>query len=416
MAAESHPFPSRTRPLSPPGSGGAPGGRAQVQLTRLGRRRGRAGPRSSSSRARAGPRSGGPRPGSSRSGAPRSGSRRTSSDGRTRSGSSAGARSGSAGRTSRAPRPGTRARLELGPTARRVGRQPRSEGQRARRRSASRRGCGRHAAGTAHGRGPEGDQPGEHAPAARRVRRPSVAPGALVAAGRPAGGRQDRSAETRGARPPGRSSAAGGDRGRSGAGRSAPSGQRRPPAGGQRGRGGPRQGRSSSVVLPRGASPRTPPVEAPDRREVPLWIDEGSVREEASRATERASATAAAGTRRRRRLPDDVVAELERAAGRTRAPRLEARLQEARAAFEAERYQDAVAILGPLATEVPGAAAVRELNGLTLLPARPVEEGDGRARGLPPPDRSGRSAPRPGRQLPRAAPLDSGRRAVDRAA
>ena len=118
-------------------------------------------------------------------------------------------------------------------------------------------------------------------------------------------------------------------------------------------------------MLPRGASPRTPPVEAPDRREVPLWIDEGSVREEASRATERASATAAAATRRRRRLPDDVVAELERAAGRTRAPRLEARLQEARAAFEAERYRDAVAILGPLATEVPGASAVRELNGLS---------------------------------------------------
>jgi tetratricopeptide (TPR) repeat protein len=98
---------------------------------------------------------------------------------------------------------------------------------------------------------------------------------------------------------------------------------------------------------------------------VPLWIDEGSVREEASRATERASATVAAGSRRRRRLPDVVVAELGRAAGRTRAPRLEARLQEARGAFEAERYRDAVAILGPLATEVPGAAAVRELNGLT---------------------------------------------------
>jgi tetratricopeptide (TPR) repeat protein len=96
-----------------------------------------------------------------------------------------------------------------------------------------------------------------------------------------------------------------------------------------------------------------------------VWIDEGSVRDEAARATERAAAGTPTSTRRGRRLPEDVVAELERAAGRNRAPRLEARLQEARAAFESERYRDAARILGPLATEVPGAAAVRELNGLT---------------------------------------------------
>jgi tetratricopeptide (TPR) repeat protein len=105
-------------------------------------------------------------------------------------------------------------------------------------------------------------------------------------------------------------------------------------------------------------------MEAPDRREVPLWIDEGSVREEASRATARATDGPPA-RKPRRRLPADVVQELERTAGRTRAPRLEGRLAAARAAFEADRYRDAAQILTPLAVEVPGAPAVRELLGLT---------------------------------------------------
>ncbi len=81
------------------------------------------------------------------------------------------------------------------------------------------------------------------------------------------------------------------------------------------------------------------------------------------RATTRA---ATGGTpRRRRRLPDDVVEDLQRAGGPRRAPRLESRLRDARAAFEGERYRDASSILGPLATEVPEVPAVRELAGLT---------------------------------------------------
>ncbi len=60
-----------------------------------------------------------------------------------------------------------------------------------------------------------------------------------------------------------------------------------------------------------------------------------------------------------------MVDELERAAGRERAPKLQARLAEARAAFESDRYRDAAHLLAPLATEVPDAAAVRELLGLT---------------------------------------------------
>jgi tetratricopeptide (TPR) repeat protein len=64
-------------------------------------------------------------------------------------------------------------------------------------------------------------------------------------------------------------------------------------------------------------------------------------------------------------LPDDVRRELESVGGRTRAGKLEERLAAARAAFEAERYVDARRTLAALAREVPTAAAVRELLGLT---------------------------------------------------
>jgi len=66
------------------------------------------------------------------------------------------------------------------------------------------------------------------------------------------------------------------------------------------------------------------------------------------------------------RLPDDVVAELERAGGTKRAAKLAERLDAGRGAFERERYLDARRILSKLAKEAPGAASVRELHGLTL--------------------------------------------------
>jgi tetratricopeptide (TPR) repeat protein len=65
------------------------------------------------------------------------------------------------------------------------------------------------------------------------------------------------------------------------------------------------------------------------------------------------------------RLPEDVLAELERTGGAKEAPRLAERLEAARGAFERERYQDARRILTRLASEAPGAASVRELLGLT---------------------------------------------------
>jgi tetratricopeptide (TPR) repeat protein len=60
-----------------------------------------------------------------------------------------------------------------------------------------------------------------------------------------------------------------------------------------------------------------------------------------------------------------VVEELERLAGHHRLPRIENRVRDARAAFESERYRDAASILTRLASELPDAASVRELLGLT---------------------------------------------------
>jgi tetratricopeptide (TPR) repeat protein len=73
-----------------------------------------------------------------------------------------------------------------------------------------------------------------------------------------------------------------------------------------------------------------------------------------------------AASPRHKPLPSDVVEDLERVGGNRRAPELATRLESARDAFQRERYQDARRILARLATEAPGAAAVRELHGLTL--------------------------------------------------
>lgn len=65
-------------------------------------------------------------------------------------------------------------------------------------------------------------------------------------------------------------------------------------------------------------------------------------------------------------MPAGVAGELEGAVGPRRAAKLAEDLATARRAFERERYQEARAVLTPLAQEAPSAAAVRELLGLTL--------------------------------------------------
>jgi tetratricopeptide (TPR) repeat protein len=65
-------------------------------------------------------------------------------------------------------------------------------------------------------------------------------------------------------------------------------------------------------------------------------------------------------------LEATVRAELARAVGTAKVERYEQRLRDASRAFEAERFTEALRLVKKLADEAPGAAAVRELHGLTL--------------------------------------------------
>lgn len=90
------------------------------------------------------------------------------------------------------------------------------------------------------------------------------------------------------------------------------------------------------------------------------WEPERWTREEGARAVP-------PPPRRRppRPLPVAVADELGKAASPERTPRLSARLSDAVRAFERDLFQEAKMLLQPLADEVPGAATVRELLGLT---------------------------------------------------
>lgn len=72
----------------------------------------------------------------------------------------------------------------------------------------------------------------------------------------------------------------------------------------------------------------------------------------------------AARRRPPRPLPPTVAEELTRASSPQRAAKLSARLADAVRAFERDRFQEAKALLQPLAEELPTVAPVRELLGL----------------------------------------------------
>jgi tetratricopeptide (TPR) repeat protein len=112
---------------------------------------------------------------------------------------------------------------------------------------------------------------------------------------------------------------------------------------------------------------------AGDRDDRPLVreerLDEG-VRDAARGAVRRGGTaperTAARPRRRSGPDPAALAAELGGSVGASTAPKLAVRLADAARAFNAERYHDARRILAPLADRAAGAAAVRELYGLTL--------------------------------------------------
>ncbi len=104
-----------------------------------------------------------------------------------------------------------------------------------------------------------------------------------------------------------------------------------------------------------------------DPRQMDEWVRVDEVRDEAASAVARGRRhdhDAEAGESDE--VEAEVRAELSRAVGTTRAPRLEQRLKDASRAFAADRYTDAARILGKLVSEAPGVAAARELYGLTL--------------------------------------------------
>lgn len=99
-----------------------------------------------------------------------------------------------------------------------------------------------------------------------------------------------------------------------------------------------------------------------ESRTTEQWVDEGSVRDAASAATRRAS-----GSGRNRPDPEvdpEVVAEIHAALDPQRAARLSERLASASAALDRERFEEARRMVQPLVRELPGVAAVHEVNGL----------------------------------------------------
>ena len=164
----------------------------------------------------------------------------------------------------------------------------------------------------------------------------------------------------------------------------------------------------------RHVTPRDPDLERQKiaDRTLETWIDDGSVRDEARHAANRASAVTPESPPQRRApkpLDPEVTAELADAVGKQRGARLAERLAQASEALDRERYQEARRIAGAIVKEAPDVAAAHEVHGLAsyrlgmFKPAvRSLEAGV-------------RPAPRPvhhaghRRLLPGARPLDVGR-------
>lgn len=112
-------------------------------------------------------------------------------------------------------------------------------------------------------------------------------------------------------------------------------------------------------------TPRTPEREQEqiESREVETWIDEGSVRDEAIAATQRAGGSSG----RQRPAPEvdpEVAAKIGDSVDPKRAARLTERLASASAALDRERFEEARRMVAPLVRELPDVAAVHEVNGL----------------------------------------------------
>lgn len=125
--------------------------------------------------------------------------------------------------------------------------------------------------------------------------------------------------------------------------------------------------RRSKAVKERRA-PRAPQDPDLERRKIEertteQWIDEGSVRREATSAARRAD-TEAPKRRALKPLDPEVAAELTEALGAQRGARLTERLAQASEALDRERFQEARRIATAIAKEAPSVSAAHELVGL----------------------------------------------------
>jgi tetratricopeptide (TPR) repeat protein len=112
---------------------------------------------------------------------------------------------------------------------------------------------------------------------------------------------------------------------------------------------------------------RTPRTEEGEQAKIEArttdqWIDEGSVRDAAEAATQRAGGRST--PRRDAEIDPAVAAEIHDALPADRAKRLTERLASASAALDRERFEEARRMVTPLAKELPQVAAVHEVGGL----------------------------------------------------
>ncbi len=119
-------------------------------------------------------------------------------------------------------------------------------------------------------------------------------------------------------------------------------------------------------------APRDPELERHkiEDRTLEVWVDDGSIREEASNAARRGSNASndASDVARKRREPKplhpDVHAELIDSVGKQRGARLSERLAQASEALDRERFQEARRLAGAISKEAPGIATAHEVLGL----------------------------------------------------
>lgn len=115
--------------------------------------------------------------------------------------------------------------------------------------------------------------------------------------------------------------------------------------------------------------PRDPELEREriEGRTTEQWIDEGSVRREATEAARRAGAPDEMPAKRKPSKPLDpeVAAELVDALGSQRGARLTERLAQASEALDRERFQESRRLASAVAKEAPSVAAAHELLGLS---------------------------------------------------